>query len=79
MIVLDALMLNKNYSFLPMFHCQMIRNIILLIKNEKLKELIFTIWEKEKILGLSVSYNHVRREGNKKADALVNLALDNLI
>src|SRR3989344_570996 len=49
------------------------------IKNEKLKELIFTIWEKEKILGLSVSYNHVRREGNKKADALVNLALDNLI
>lgn len=49
------------------------------IKNEKLRKIIFSIWEKEKILRLPVSYNHVRREGNKKADSLVNLALDNLI
>lgn len=49
------------------------------IKNEKLREIILSIWEKEKTLGLTVSYNHVRREGNKKADTLVNLALDNQI
>lgn len=49
------------------------------IKNEKLRELILSIWEKEKKLSLPVSYNHVRREGNKKADALVNFALDNQI
>lgn len=49
------------------------------IKNEKLKEIIHNIWQKEKDLNLPVSYNHVRREGNKKADYLVNLALDNKI
>jgi ribonuclease HI len=49
------------------------------IKNENLRQLVFTIWEKEKQLSLPVSYAHVRREGNTKADFLVNQALDNLI
>lgn len=47
------------------------------IKNLKLKEILYRIQEKERELGLPVSYQHVRREYNKKADALVNLALDN--
>lgn len=46
------------------------------IKNLALKELIFQIWEKENELNIPVSYNHIRREGNKKADLLVNQALD---
>lgn len=49
------------------------------IKNENLRQLVFTIWEKERELSLPVSFAHVRREGNKKADFLVNQALDNLI
>lgn len=49
------------------------------IKNEKLREIILQIWSKEKQLSLPVFYNHVRREGNTKADNLVNLALDNKI
>ncbi len=47
------------------------------IKNDKLREIILQIWSKEKELALPVFYNHVRREGNTKADSLVNLALDN--
>jgi ribonuclease HI len=49
------------------------------IKNLKLKELLLQIHQKEAELGLSISYAHIRRENNKKADRLVNLALDNLI
>lgn len=47
------------------------------IKNAKLRELIFEIRVKEASLGNKVYYQHIRRELNKKADALVNLALDN--
>lgn len=49
------------------------------IKNTNLRELIFKIRIKEKELGIPVSYGHVRREKNKNADKLVNLALDNKI
>lgn len=49
------------------------------VKAESIREYIFTIREKEKDLGLSLQWNHIPREQNKAADALVNLALDNLI
>jgi ribonuclease HI len=49
------------------------------IKNAILRELLFSIREKEGSLSLPVIYKHVPREQNKKADRLVNLALDNKI
>lgn len=49
------------------------------VKNDKIRELLFKIRVKEKELGLSITYKHIRREENKKADRLVNLALDNKI
>lgn len=47
------------------------------VKNPKLRELLFEIHQKEAELKLSVYYAHIRRDLNKKADLLVNLALDN--
>lgn len=47
------------------------------IKNSTLRELIFKIKILEKELGFPVTFEHIRREKNKKADKLVNLALDN--
>ena len=49
------------------------------IKNEGLKGLFLSAKEKEKQIGTFISYTHIPREQNKKADALVNQALDNLI
>lgn len=49
------------------------------VKNLSLKEILLQIKAKEKELGLKVNYAHVPRENNKKADRLVNLALDNVI
>ncbi len=49
------------------------------VKNLKLREILLQIKAKEKELGLKVNYAHVPRENNKKADRLVNLALDNVI
>jgi len=49
------------------------------VKNANLKELLFKIKIKEKEIGVPISYAHIRREKNKKADKLVNLALDNKI
>ncbi len=46
------------------------------VKNDKIREMIFEIRQKESDLGVDVKYQHVRREHNKKADYLVNLALD---
>lgn len=46
------------------------------IKNEKLREIYFQIKKEQKELGFEVYYQHIRRELNKKADALVNQALD---
>jgi ribonuclease HI len=46
------------------------------IKNENLRNLYFSIKLLERKLGGSVTYSHVRREKNKEADRLVNLALD---
>lgn len=49
------------------------------VKNERIREFIFEIRQKEAEVKFPVYYNHVRRENNKKADLLVNLALDNAI
>lgn len=47
------------------------------VKNTKLREILFEIRHKEASLHVPVFYSHIPREKNKKADALVNLALDN--
>lgn len=52
-------------------------NGIYKIKNSVLRELLFSIREKEASLGSVISYTHIRREKNKEADRLVNMALDN--
>lgn len=49
------------------------------IKNPKLREIISLIREKESQLLATVSYQHIRREKNTKADKMVNMALDNKI
>ena len=49
------------------------------IKNSQLRNFVISIKIKETELGLPVSYSHVPREQNKKADRMVNLALDNKI
>lgn len=49
------------------------------IKNSGLRELFFLVKQKEAEIGFPISYSHVPREQNKKADRMVNLALDNKI
>lgn len=46
------------------------------VKNANLRELLFLVKQKENELGIQVRYSHVPREQNKKADKMVNLALD---
>lgn len=49
------------------------------IKNSDIRKFIFEIRIKEASLGVPINYSHIRREKNKKADSLVNMALDNNI
>ncbi len=49
------------------------------IKNAEIRSFAFEIRKKEAELGLKVTYTHVPREQNKKADRMVNMALDNKI
>lgn len=49
------------------------------IKNSGLREIYFEIKTLENQIKIPISYTHIPREKNKKADRLVNLALDNLI
>lgn len=49
------------------------------VKNDKLREMLFEIRKMESELSLPVFYAHIRREKNKKADLMVNLALDNML
>ena len=49
------------------------------VKNNDLKKLLFEISKKEAQLETPITYKHIRREDNKKADNLVNLALDNML
>ncbi len=48
------------------------------IKNEELQPLFFEIWN-AKIDFRSVTFKHVPREENSRADALVNRALDTML
>lgn len=49
------------------------------VKNENIRKLVFIVRQKEAELGFPVNYSYIPREKNKKADLLVNLALDNKI
>lgn len=46
------------------------------IKSEGLKSLYYTIQEYREKFGFPTVFSHIPREKNKKADALVNMALD---
>ncbi len=46
------------------------------VKNANLRELLFSIREKEVAIGKPILYSHIPREKNVKADELVNEALD---
>lgn len=49
------------------------------VKQEKLAALLFQLLEKLKEIPIGKSFSYIPREKNKKADRLVNLALDNKI
>ena len=49
------------------------------IKNPGLREIFFEIKGLENQIKIPIYYTHIPREKNKKADRLVNLALDYLI
>lgn len=49
------------------------------IKNENLRTILFEIKKKEAEIKLPISWNHIPREENQKADTLVNMALDNIL
>ncbi len=49
------------------------------IKNTQIREFILEIRQKEAELGIPITYTHIPREQNKKADFMVNQALDNLL
>lgn len=49
------------------------------IKNEVLRGLVIDVKQKEAEINLPISFKHVPREQNTKADRMVNLALDNLL
>jgi ribonuclease HI len=49
------------------------------VKNERLRNFIFELRQKEAQIKLPLFYNHIPREKNYEADKLVNLALDNLL
>jgi ribonuclease HI len=47
------------------------------VKDGKIRELVFKIRQQEAEIKAPIFYNHIPREENKKADFMVNLALDN--
>jgi ribonuclease HI len=47
------------------------------IKNSNIRDLVFKIHQLEQELKVPIFYNHIPREKNKKADFMVNQALDN--
>ena len=54
-------------------------NGIYKIKNSNLRNILFEVRSLETQIKIPISYTHIPREKNKKADKLVNLALDNKI
>lgn len=49
------------------------------VKSENIRELFITIKNIERKFSSQITYTHVRREKNKEADRMVNLALDKKI
>ncbi|HVZ12147.1 MAG TPA: ribonuclease HI family protein [Patescibacteria group bacterium] len=49
------------------------------IKSETIRALFYEVKKLEEEIGLPISYQHVRREFNKEADRMVNLALDEIM
>lgn len=47
------------------------------VKNADLKDLVFSVRDREAQISLPIYYKHIPREQNVKADAFVNEALDN--
>lgn len=47
------------------------------IKNDKIRQFVLKIRQNESILKIPIFYKHIPREKNKKADFMVNFALDN--
>jgi ribonuclease HI len=47
------------------------------VKNSRIREFVFAIRQKEAEIKVPVSYTHIPREENFKADFMVNQALDN--
>ena len=47
------------------------------VKNSAIRDFVFRIRQIEQEIGVPILYNHIPREKNKKADLMVNLALDN--
>ena len=58
--------------------CQQLKGIFK-IKQPHLAALMVMIRELESKITVPITYTHVPREKNKEADAMVNLALDNLL
>lgn len=46
------------------------------VKNEDLRALLYSIHEMQRKLSFPITFLHIPREKNKKADMLVNMALD---
>ena len=46
------------------------------VKNARIREFVLEIRQKEVELAVPIFYTHIPREKNKKADLMVNLALD---
>jgi ribonuclease HI len=47
------------------------------VKNSNIRDLVFKVRQLEQSLNIPIFYNHIPREKNKKADFMVNFALDN--
>jgi ribonuclease HI len=69
--------LEKIYFFMDSNLAVSQLNGIYKIKNNTLREIFFKIRILESEIKIPISYKHIPREENKKADKLVNLALDN--
>lgn len=75
----QLLSLNKINMFMDSQLAVSQLNGVYKVKSASLREILFSIRQKEAEIGLRITYSHVRREYNKKADKLVNLALDGVL
>lgn len=69
---------NKIHFFLDSLLLVSQINGIYKVKNQKLFELLSVVRIKELEITIPITYSHIPREQNKKADSLVNEALDAL-